>query len=216
LKYRNLIFDFDGVLAESIDIKTKAFYDLYRPYGMDVAEKVSSHHKANGGMSRFEKFPYYHKMFLNEKIDNEKIQSLSLKFSKLVVKGVIEAEEVIGSTWFLDKHSDKRKWIVSATPSNEISQIVNKRGIYNHFISVFGSPQKKSDIIKNIINDNNLIKSETLFLGDAMQDFNAARENKIDFILRKTIDNRKQFINFSEMRRFNDFFELDKILDEVK
>jgi len=66
MKYKNIIFDFDGVLAESVHIKTQAFYKLYEPFGVNVAEKVVQHHKANGGMSRFEKFPYYHKILLNK------------------------------------------------------------------------------------------------------------------------------------------------------
>ena len=41
MKYKNIIFDFDGVLAESMHIKTQAFYKLYEPFGNNVAEQGS-------------------------------------------------------------------------------------------------------------------------------------------------------------------------------
>ena len=51
-----LVFDFDGVLADSVDIKADAFAELYSPYGSEIVEQVVAHQLANGGMSRFEKF----------------------------------------------------------------------------------------------------------------------------------------------------------------
>ena len=86
MEFNNLIFDFDGVLAESVHIKTHAFYKLYEKYGNEIAEKVVKHHKANGGMSRFDKFPYYHKTFLNIELTNEDIEILSNNFSNMVIK----------------------------------------------------------------------------------------------------------------------------------
>ena len=55
-----LIFDFDGVLANSVEVKTRAFALLYKPYGEKVVEKVLEHHTANEGISRFDKISYYH------------------------------------------------------------------------------------------------------------------------------------------------------------
>ena len=37
---KNIFFDFDGVLAESVNIKTDAFYEMFLKYGKDIAEKV--------------------------------------------------------------------------------------------------------------------------------------------------------------------------------
>ena len=54
------VFDFDGVLADSVNIKTLAFYELYKEYGDSISSKVVEHHEANGGVSRFEKIKLYH------------------------------------------------------------------------------------------------------------------------------------------------------------
>ena len=57
---KGIIFDFDGVIAESVHIKSSAFSDLYKSYGEDIVKRVVKHHEANGGMSRYKKIRYYH------------------------------------------------------------------------------------------------------------------------------------------------------------
>ena len=51
-----IIFDFDGVIVESMDIKTQAFAHLFRKCSEDIIKKVIQLHLDNGGMSRYEKF----------------------------------------------------------------------------------------------------------------------------------------------------------------
>ena len=60
-----IIFDFDGVILDSVDVKTKAFKQMYSIYGDDVMRKVVDYHLLNGGISRYEKFKYFHENFLN-------------------------------------------------------------------------------------------------------------------------------------------------------
>ena len=55
---RAIIFDFDGVIVDSVDVKGLAFAEIYSKYGGGIAEKVLSHHRSNGGMSRKVKFKY--------------------------------------------------------------------------------------------------------------------------------------------------------------
>ena len=84
------IFDFDGVLVNSVNVKTEAFAEMYRTFGDDVVKKVVDHHLLNGGISRYEKFRYYHSDILGIPSSNNKIKELSIQFSKLVVRKVIE------------------------------------------------------------------------------------------------------------------------------
>jgi len=214
MKYKNIIFDFDGVLAESVHIKTQAFYKMYEPFGVNVAEKVVQHHKTNGGMSRFEKFPFYHKTFLNLDLNNNDIESLTTMFSNIVVLDVINSNEVRGATWFLKKYSNENKWIVSATPKDEIRKIIKKRNMDNHFIKVYGSPDGKTSIVEKIIYDNKLVRDETIFLGDALSDYKAAIENNIHFYLRLTPENKFLFSNTMDLTRFKDFYELDNQINK--
>lgn len=214
MKYKNIIFDFDGVLAESIHIKTQAFYSMYVRYGEEIADQVVIHHKENGGMSRYEKFPYYHKTFLDIDLSKKDVQILSADFSKLVIDSVVDTDEVSGALWFLKKYQNKYNyWIVSATPMDEINEIAKRRKISEYFVQIYGSPEKKSSILKNIINETGLKIDETVFLGDATSDYNAAKDNNIDFMFRQADENQSLFNNNNEIIRFHDFHELERILE---
>ncbi len=39
-KIKTVFFDFDGVLVDSVNIKTKAFAKLFDPYGQEIEAKV--------------------------------------------------------------------------------------------------------------------------------------------------------------------------------
>ena len=53
IKPCKLIFwDFDGVIKDSVEVKTHAFEYLFPDGDADFLRKVRMHHEANGGMSR--------------------------------------------------------------------------------------------------------------------------------------------------------------------
>ena len=48
---RGIAFDFDGVLVESVDVKTRAYARMFEEYGADIVSKVVDYHMGNGGVS---------------------------------------------------------------------------------------------------------------------------------------------------------------------
>ena len=60
-----LIYDFDGVICDSVEIKTAAFKELYKNYDYKIQSQVMDYHIRNSGISRFEKFRYYQKQSQN-------------------------------------------------------------------------------------------------------------------------------------------------------
>lgn len=212
-KLKAIIFDFDGVIAESVNIKTEAFAEMYKPFGKDVVCKVVEHHLVNGGMSRFEKFKYYHKEYLNQVIDEEKVQDLSNKFSKLVINKVVQAPFVKGACEFLKENFMKFDFFISsATPTNEIFEIIKRKKILPFFKDYYGSPTKKSEHVKNIMLKYKYNKNEVVFVGDALSDKEAAKINGIKFIGRFTTDKRMK----KERNLIKDFFQLEKLLSTLK
>ena len=92
--FQVILFDFDGVLAESMNVKTQAFAKLYEEYGSEIVEKVIKHHIENGGVSRYKKFQYYHKFFLGKELNKKELEGLAQKFSDIVINKVIESDWV--------------------------------------------------------------------------------------------------------------------------
>ena len=179
-----LIFDFDGVIADSVEVKTKAFASMYEPYGMDIVDKVIDHHKNNGGMSRFEKFQYYHRAFLDIEISQEIIDNLSAQFSKLVFDKVVSSSEIDSVTEFIEKYGvDERICVInSATPQLEIEKIIQERGMSKFFSSIFGSPSSKLDNISIILNKYSCRNEDVVFFGDSEADLMTAIQAKINFV----------------------------------
>ncbi len=61
-----IIFDFDGVICESVEAKKIAFQKVFADYPEHL-DAITEHHMANGGISRFVKFEYIYKNILNNK-----------------------------------------------------------------------------------------------------------------------------------------------------
>jgi len=189
---KGIIFDFDGVIVESLQVKTDAFAELYQSYGENVTKKVVKHNQANGGMSRFEKIKLYHESLLNKMITNEEIEELAGQFSKLVVKKVIKSPYVSGVLEFIQKSAKKYKLFISTgTPTDEIKYILDKRGISKFFTGVYGSPEKKNIHIEKITSEYSYLPDELIFYGDADTDINAAKNANIPFVLIKNRYNKK-------------------------
>lgn len=178
-----IIFDFDGVLVDSVDIKKKAFAKLFEDESPEVIKAIVEHHLANRSMSRFEKISHYYKEFLKQPLTDEMLNSLCSRFSGLVVEEIIKAPYIEGAKDFLDNYTKTYKcYVVSSTPEDELRQIVNERNMSSYFCVVYGAPRAKTDIIKDILNTTNYRPEEAVFIGDDLLDYKAAEINGIKFI----------------------------------
>jgi len=212
---KNIFWDFDGVIAESLDVKSDAFYNLYVSFGKDIAEKVKDYHLANGGMSRFEKFKHFHNNYLGISISDQEVTTLANKFSNLVTKGVINAKEVKNIRETLESYYDKINFfIVTGTPTEESKTIVKAKGMDKYFIDIYGSPNNKIFICQSILNKYKYKAEETLFIGDAITDYKAAQQNRLCFLLRWNNANKKLFKDYKGFS-LSDFTEFDSILETI-
>ena len=213
MNIKNIFFDFDGVIAESVSAKTDAFEEMYLPYGKDIAAKVVDYHKLHGGVSRYEKFKYFHKEFLNEVINQEKVNELAIQFSNIVLDKVINSDEVLGANYFIKKYHTKFQfWVITGTPTTEIELIAEKRKLTSFFIGLHGSPKNKRYWTEYLIEKHKLNRDEIIFLGDATTDIDAANFSKTHFALRENDENKEIFKDYKG-HRFNDFYQLEKILN---
>jgi len=179
-----VVFDFDGVIVDSVNVKADAFYALYESYGEDVAQKVRQHHISNGGMSRFDKIKLYHEQFLGKQLDSDEFNFLCQEFSNLVTNKVISSPSIAGVISFLKycQNNNKVCIINSATPLEELIYIVEMRGLSHYFSGIYGSPTSKVENLNNILEDVNVSLDESVFFGDAATDFESAKSVNMDFV----------------------------------
>ena len=182
--YSIILLDFDGVILESVSVKTETFRKLFVDK-TDYVEKIVNFHIQNGGMSRFDKFRYIYSEILHEELTETRFNSLCDNFAKYVYEGVINSPFVKCADKFIEKcYRDKIPlYLVSATPEEEIIQITKDIGIYDKFNHVYGSPMTKADCITQVLQENNITQNpqKALFFGDAINDYKAANKTGISF-----------------------------------
>ena len=181
-----IIFDFDGVIVETSDIKTTAFARLFAAEEAALVGKIVAFSEANGGMSRFDKFRHFYSEFLHRELSAADFQRLCREFSELVMDQVIAAPFVPGTVPFLEMHHAHIPcYIASATPQDELQAIVDRRELARFFSGVYGSPRKKCEIIAHILAEQAIDPDQALFVGDALNDHRAAAACRVPFVGRE-------------------------------
>ena len=209
----NLILDFDGVILESNLAKTKAFYKLFEKFGDKIQKKVVKHHILNGGMSRYQKILFYYNEYLNTQLSKSELIEQCNFFSELVYEDVINSKYVKGFKNFISSNKFKQKFIVTATPQLEIERIVDYLKIKKYIKHIYGSPKTKIENLKKINFKFSINYNQSLFIGDSLNDYLAARKLNIKFALRLNSENK--FIRNINTYKFNNFLDFN-INDFIK
>ncbi len=207
-----IIFDFDGVLVESVDVKTRAFARMFEDKGEEVVQKVIDFHLKNGGLSRVHKFKYYYKEILRCLLSDKKLEELCNTFSRLVIDEVINSPYVRGAKEFLEGfHCEIDLYIASGTPEEELRKIVKCRGMEVFFKGVFGSPRQKGEITRTIIKQKGYNSSEVIFIGDSITDLKGAQDAGIGFIGRVADSGSDSFVDMG-VKVIKDLNEMEEIV----
>ena len=187
MKYQHIIFDFDGVLAESNEIRFNGFRKLFKDYPQSQVEQLVEYAKLNGGISRYKKIDFFFSTIRGEPISLELINHWADQFSELVIQDVMKARPVGGSLEFLKKYFSHFDFaIVSGSDQKELREVCKGRGIDSFFKMILGSPTEKKDNIATLLSDFKWERSKSLYVGDSNNDLEAAKKNNIDFIGRSS------------------------------
>lgn len=192
-----VFWDFDGVIKDSIAVKTNAFVALFEPYGLDVAADVRAHHEANGGMSRFDKLPLY-LQWAGEKPSTRLVNEFCDRFSMLALQGVIDSPWVPGVESYLRNNPHQQIFVLaSATPKGELEQILLALDLKKCFADVFGAQTSKEEAIRTTLVARSINPQECIMIGDALADLEAAQANRVPFLLRRHETNAKVFADYT-------------------
>jgi HAD superfamily hydrolase (TIGR01549 family) len=182
---RGIIFDFDGVILESVEVKTRAFRKLFEKAFPEHVEAIVLFHEKNMGLSRFVKFRHIYEEIAKQPLSKEKETELGEAFTRLTFEEVLRVPFVAGARDFLDRNKNKYPmFVASGTPEEELREIVQKRDLSPYFKEVHGSPKSKKEIIGNILSHHQWKPENLVFVGDAESDYTASKETGIYFIAR--------------------------------
>lgn len=208
-----IIFDFDGVILESMDIKTNAFRELFNNYPEHV-DAIVEYHVRNGGVSRYKKFSHIYNNILKQSLNEDKLKELGERFSHLVLQQMLSCLLVSGVKGFLEEYSKKvGLFIASGTPEEELKFLVKQHELSDYFRGVYGTPAFKPEIIQHILINEGVKKEDSIFVGDAISDYEDAKKVGIPFIARSNRSNESNPFLELKVPIICDFDDLKILLD---
>jgi phosphoglycolate phosphatase-like HAD superfamily hydrolase len=178
---RRVVFDFDGTLVDSNDIKRRGF-DLVFSDHPDHMKEIQDYCHGNNHTIRGEKFKYVTEKILGQTDTPELALSLHELYDRFTTDGVAAAPEIAGASAFLRGLADRPPALVSATPHDILLKIVDRRGWRSLFSEVRGAPVNKAEWLRDLQASLGCQASELVFIGDTDEDEESARSVGCTFV----------------------------------
>ena len=179
-----IVFDFDGTLIDSNQLKYDAFFELF---------SSKNHHKQiikNVLNEILEESRYVILREIIKRLNTEmhedelddRVQKLANRYNKIVVDGAKHCNEKPGAKEVLVSLSKRFKlYLSSTTPEVSLKEIVRHRIWANYFCDIFGYPNDKRAVLLNIIKKEPVNPDELLVVGDGKSDRNSANSVKCKY-----------------------------------
>jgi len=202
-QYDLWLFDCDGVILQSNQIKSNAMYQVALHFSDEkVAELFQQFHQENAGITRFIKFKYLFEILLNRRLFDDDYQQALVMFGQLCTEELIACPLTKGAEEFLlQRAGGESKFIISAGTEIELQHIFAKKGLDRLFSGIYGGPRTKFEIFSDVLAC--YPNSKSIFFGDAKADYLVAKKFKIDFVF------ISDYTEFSDWRRF--FHQKDNV-----
>jgi HAD superfamily hydrolase (TIGR01549 family) len=195
---KNILWDFDGVILNSNHIRNFGFEEVLKEFPKKQVDELLAFHKANGGISRYFKFRYFFEEIRKEKKSDIELQVYFEDFTKIMRHKLLDRSLLIYETtsFIRQNFQNYQMHIVSGSDQNELRFLCDFFELKEFFYSINGSPTPKGELIKNLIFQSNLKSEETVMIGDAINDYDAAKLNGIHFFA----------YNNESLKQFNTLF----------
>jgi len=162
-----IIFDFDGTIADSVDV----FIDIARKISGDSTKIEAEELRSLRGLIRFGQrinAPYW------------RLPLALAKVRSMVEKHIREIEPFEGMTAVIEKlHADGHElFIVSTNSVPTINKFLKLNGLDSYFSDVYGSRQlvkSKVRSLKTLLRQEKLTSADCIFVGDEPRDYEAAK-----------------------------------------
>ena len=192
----NIIFDFDGVILDSNNVKTNAFKNISKKFGECESNALVNYHIKHGGVSRFLKIKWFVENILKTK-NEDLIRDLVEEYGNEVSKS-FESCAFRTNLFQLKKKLRGTKWsIASGGKQDEIVNLLEKKSMLEIFDNgIYGSPTSKMEIVKKTIFNTESNEKNKLLIGDSFYDYECTKENGIKFIFASGWSDIKNLILF--------------------
>lgn len=183
-RYKTIVFDCDGVIFDSNQLKIQAYFETALKFGANKqqAQALVDYHVLLGGISRFIKFEYFLREIVRQPVTDAAMQSLLDDFGHEVERRLLTCEIAPGLMSLHNATPDAHWMVISGGDQAELRKLFQIRGIDHLFAAgIFGSPDNKDEILRREMGHGSLTQP-ALFLGDSRYDHEASTRAGLDFV----------------------------------
>jgi len=179
-----ILFDFDGVIIDSMDVRDFGFREIFKSYDAALVEEFIQYHRYNAGLSRYVKIRHFYEVMLGESIATEKVNNLAENFSLIMKERLVDPAIIIQETLDFIKsiYHDIPLHIVSGSDEKELNFLCDALNLSRYFVTIEGSPTPKNELVKDIMVKYNYTPKTTILIGDSINDYDAAKMNGLYFV----------------------------------
>lgn len=223
-KYDYFIFDSDGVIFNSNNIKIDSFCNIAKSLlKVDFKESINKFITENSRSTREDVIRFIIKTAEEKSLIKKESKGKSKLFDKLLgeFKNQIYSEMLLcEKSNLLSKFkiiSKNKNWIV-LTLGNETDtkNFYIKRNLYKYFdMGIYGGPKPKQENIEFLKKKLNLKHKKVLFFGDSYKDAYLAKTNKFDFIYISKWSCCSKVKEFCNKNKFEEYETLDLFISSL-
>ena len=207
-KFQNaqlIIWDFDGVIKDSIEAKGIAFVETLKITDKQLATRVREDHMRSAGVNRQKKIEKY-LTWLNRPLSQQTVKHYLSKYSEITIDKVCESDWVPGAREYILNNYSRQKYVVaSSAPQLELQHIMERLKLDIYFEKIHGYPKSKFEAATEAMNSLQISPRNAFFIGDTDLDKKTAESLDVAFCLRRTTYNSWVKIDKNQME-VQDFY----------
>ena len=170
-----IVFDCDGIILESVPVKTRAFARIAEPFGAEAVDRLVMYHRMHGGVSRYLKFEWLYREVLGRDIAPAELAELGRRYVDIAFEEICRCDLVPGVEDVLKRWQGRTPmYVCSGAPHEELNVILKGRGLDHYFEGIYGSPPAKAELLRGIVGLVGADPASVVMVGDSVTDLDAA------------------------------------------
>lgn len=181
-RFSRVIFDCDGVILDSNNLKSDAFGDVAAEHSQELAASFVEYHRRNGGVSRYVKFEHFFRDMLGHASPEVQARRAVERYAGIVEEKLLKCDLISGVVPLLEKLLSLNVpcAINSGGDEEELKRVFGRRGLAVFFCHILGSPTSKAANMRRLA-DSGFLSGSCIFFGDSRSDWDAAKAGGCEF-----------------------------------
>jgi phosphoglycolate phosphatase-like HAD superfamily hydrolase len=189
---RLLVFDCDGVLLDTMSAKIAAFRQWVTHRWPEHEAVFLNHVMGSFGRSRVFQIEWFFNHCLKQVPDAATLSAEVERFTDICEPLCAEAGWLSGSSEFVAacEAAGVPCYVLSGTPQLHLEQMLAANGGNGRFRAIIGSPPAKPQSLATILSKEGVAAQQTVFVGDAEADAEAAESVGAHFVYKPSAAKR--------------------------